>query len=151
MESVVTPTKEPSDLDEKIFQSGTFTGHPISCMASLAVLKELEKGEIIPYINSIGDYMRSNINKIAEKNKIPVQVTGCGSMFSIYFSNKTIKNKRDSLSADVKKSMEFSLRLLLEGIYLPHAHPALLSCAHTKDDLDYILYKIDKLLQKIDT
>ena len=32
MESVVTPTKEPSDLDEKIFQSGTFTGHPVSVL-----------------------------------------------------------------------------------------------------------------------
>lgn len=151
MESVVTPTKEPSDLDEKIFQSGTFTGHPISCMASLAVLKELERGEVIPYINSMGDYMRSNIKKIAEKIKIPVQVTGCGSMFSVYFSNSTIKNKRDALTADVKKSIEFSLRLLLDGVYLPHAHPALLSFAHTKDDLDFILYKIDKALHKIDT
>lgn len=139
-------------MDEKIFQSGTFTGHPISCTASLAVLEELEKGEVIPYINSIGEYMRSNIKKIAERIKIPVQVTGCGSMFSIYFSDKAIKNKRDALKADSKKKgMEFSLRLLLDGVYLPHAHPALLSYAHTKEDLDLILYKIDKVLHKIDT
>jgi glutamate-1-semialdehyde 2,1-aminomutase len=150
MESVVTPTKEPSDLDEKIFQSGTFTGHPISCMASLSVLNELEKGEVIPYINSIGDYMRSNIRKIAERIKTPVQVTGCGSMFSIYFADKTIRNKRDALAADAKKSMEFSLRLLIDGVYLPHAHPALLSFAHTKEDLDFILNIIDRALRKMD-
>jgi len=150
MESVVTPTKEPSDLDEKIFQSGTFTGHPISCAAGLTVLQELEKGEVIPYINSSGEYMRDNIEKIAKKRKCPVQVTGCGSMFSIYFSDHAIKNKRDAMTVDAKKSMEFSMRLLLEGVYLPYAHPALLSSAHTKDDLDYVLSVIDSVLKEID-
>lgn len=67
MERVVTPTKEPSDLDEKIFQSGTFTGHPLSCVAGLTVLQELEKDEVIPYINSLGDHMRTHIEKIAKR------------------------------------------------------------------------------------
>lgn len=107
MEKVVTPTREPSDLDEKIFQSGTFTAHPISCAASLAVLHELEKGEVIPYINSLGDYMRTNIEEIAKKAKCPVQVTGCGSMFNVYFSDHAIKNKRDSMKADAKKGRNF--------------------------------------------
>ena len=66
-----------------------------------------------------------------------------------YFSDQTIKNKRDAMAADAKKSMEFSLRLLLEGVYLPHAHPALLSYAHTKDDLDYVLSAIDKVLGEV--
>ena len=151
MEKVVTPTKEASDLDEKIFQSGTFTGHPISCAAGLAVLQELEKGEVIPYINSLGDYMRTNIEKIAKKAKCPVQVLGCGSMFNIFFSDHPIKNKRDAMRADAKKSMEFSMRLLLNGVYLPHAHPALLSYAHTKNDLDYVLSVIEKTLNLIET
>ena len=151
MEKVVTPTKEASDLDEKIFQSGTFTGHPVSCAASLAVLQELEKGQVIPYINSLGDYMRTNITKIAKKAICPVQVTGCGSMFHTFFSDHEIKNKRDAMQADTKKSMEFSMRLLLEGVYLPNAHPALLSYAHTQSDLDYVLSAIEKAFYAIET
>lgn len=58
MEKVVTPTKEPADLDNKIFQSGTFTGHPLSCMASLTVLEEIEKGDIIPFSNIPADTSR---------------------------------------------------------------------------------------------
>jgi glutamate-1-semialdehyde 2,1-aminomutase len=151
MEKVVTPTREPSDLDEKIFQSGTFTAHPISCAASLAVLHELEKGEVIPYINSLGDYMRTNIEEIAKKAKCPVQVTGCGSMFNVYFSDHAIKNKRDAMKADAKKRTEFSMRLLLNGVYLPDGKPALLSYAHTKNDLDNVLSVIEKALNLIET
>jgi len=151
MEKVVTPTREPSDLTEKIFQSGTFTAHPISCAASLAVLQELEKGEVIPYINSLGDYMRTNIEEIAKKANCPVQVTGCGSMFNVYFSDHAIKNKRDAMKADAKKRTEFSMRLLLNGIYLPDGKPALLSYAHTKKDLDYVLSVIEQTLNMIET
>ena len=144
MKKVVTPTKEQADLDEKIFQSGTFTGHPLSSAASIAVLEELERGEVIPYINKMGDYMRSNIAKIAKDAGCPVQVTGAGSMFHIHFTDQLVKNKRDALMADSRKAIEFSMRLMLNGVYFPPSHPALLSHAHTKKDLDYVLSVIEK-------
>ena len=146
MEKVVTPTKEPSDLVEKIFHSGTFTGHPVSCAAALAVLQELEKGEVIPHINSSGDYMRASIKEIARRVKCPVQVTGCGSMFGVYFADHEVRNKRDAIRADTKKRTEFSMRLFLKGIYLPDGKPALLSYAHTKKDLDHVLSVIEEIL-----
>jgi glutamate-1-semialdehyde 2,1-aminomutase len=144
MEKVVTPTKEPTDLDEKIFQSGTFTGHPISAAASIAVLEELEKGEVIPYINKMGDYMRTNIIKIGKDTGCPIQVTGAGSMFHIHFTDLPVKNKRDALMADSRKAAEFSMRLMLNGVYFPPSHPALLSHAHTTKHLDYVLSVIEK-------
>jgi glutamate-1-semialdehyde 2,1-aminomutase len=149
MEKVVTPTKEPADLDEKIFQSGTFTGHPISLAASIAVLEELEKGKVIPYINEMGSYMRSNILKISNDTRCPVQVTGAGSMFHIYFSDKPVRNKRDALMADSRKSIEFSMRLLLDGVYFPPSHPALLSIAHSKNDLDHVLSIIEQAFREL--
>lgn len=71
-------------------------------------------------------------------------------MFNIWFSDHAIKNKRDAMTADAQKSVEFSMRLLLEGVYLPHAHPALLSYAHTQKDLDYVLAVIEKALHEMD-
>jgi len=149
MEKVVTPTKEPSDLVEKIFHSGTFTGHPLSCAAALAVLQELEAGEVIPHINFLGDYMRIGIKEIASRKKCPVQVTGCGSIFGVYFADREIRNKRDAMRADAKKRTEFSMRLFLKGIYLSDGKPSLLSYMHTKKDLDYVLSVIEEILPLI--
>lgn len=144
MDNVVTPTKEPSDLNEKIFQSGTFTGHPVSLAAGLSVLQEIEKGDVIPYINDLGDYLRTNILEISKRASCPVQITGAGSMFHIFFTDQPVKSKRDALKANAKKGMEFSLRLLLDGVYFPPSHPALLSVAHGKKEIDYLLSAIEK-------
>jgi glutamate-1-semialdehyde aminotransferase len=65
-------------------------------------------------------------------------------MFHIFFTDQPVKSKRDALKANPKKGMEFSLRLLLDGVYFPPSHPALLSVAHGKKEIDYLLSAIEK-------
>jgi glutamate-1-semialdehyde 2,1-aminomutase len=151
MTAVVTPTKEPSDVKEKIFQSGTFTGHPTSMVAGIAAITELEKANVPFHLNKLGDDLRDQIRNIAEKHNVALQVTGAGSMFYIHFCDHPIRNKRDAMKADKQKGLELSLRLLVNGVYWPHAHPALLSAAHTKNDIDYFLDRIDQAIFEIAT
>lgn len=151
MSTVVTPTKEPSDAKEKIFQSGTFTGHPTSMVAGIAAITELEKANVPSKLNKLGAYVRNQIRNIAEKHSVALQVTGAGSMFYIHFCDHPVRNKREAMKADKQKGLELSIRLLVNGVYWPPAHPALLSAAHSENDINYFLDRIDQAIFKIST
>jgi len=95
MEKVVTPGEGP-----KIFQSGTFSGNPISMVAGLATIKELEKPGFYERIDGCGERIRSSLLRIAADVGIPVQVVGVGSIFCVYFSEQPIRNVRDIARSD---------------------------------------------------
>ncbi len=62
MDKVVTPKVGLWDLSEQIFQSGCFSGNPVSMVAGLAVLEELEKGTAYPHINGLTETLCREMN-----------------------------------------------------------------------------------------
>ena len=146
MEKVVTPTKEPSDIKEKIFQSGTFSANPLSMTAGIAMLEQLEKGGVYPYIDALGGKLRVGLEKIANNRKVSMQINGLASMFQIHFSELPIRNRRDMAKANSKLGYIFALGMIAGGIFLAPAHPGFLSTAHTEADIDRILGRADEVL-----
>ena len=74
MDKVVTPKTGLWNLSEQIFQSGCFSGNPISMVAGLAVLSELEKGDVYPHINAIAEKLQIGITEIGARLGFPVLV-----------------------------------------------------------------------------
>lgn len=148
MEKVVTPTAGLWDLKEQIFQSGTFSGNPLSMTAGLAVLEELEKGEALPYLDGISDTLRGGWQDLAEKTDLKMLVTGVKSIFQIHFGVDEIKNKRDLLKVDKAITREFHMGLIANGI-LASAHPLFLSSAHAERDVEKILDVSRKVLSQM--
>jgi glutamate-1-semialdehyde 2,1-aminomutase len=139
LERVVTPTRQPSDLTEKIFHSGTFTANPLSLVAGLALIAELEKGDVHEQLNSRSDRLREGLREAARAAGVTAQVTGEGSLFQIHFTSSPIRNLADVLGADRTKNREFCFGLMARGVFWPLAHGGLLSAAHSDDDVDEIL------------
>ena len=133
---------------EKVFQSGTFSGNVISMAAGLAVLKELEKGNVYPYINELGERMRSGLRGIADTLGVQMLVVGLKSLFCVHFGIDGIKNRRDKLRADKSKADEFSHGLLVNGICAT-SHGLYLSTAHTQQDVDRILEVAETVLKEM--
>jgi glutamate-1-semialdehyde 2,1-aminomutase len=145
MDRFLTPARERS---EKVFQSGTFSGNVISMAAGLAMIKELEKGEIYPYVNELGEKVRSGLKDIAENLGVQMFVAGVQSLFQVHFGIDDIKNVRDKMRADKSQATDFSQGLLANGIYAP-AHPLYLSAAHTQQDVDRILEVAETVLREM--
>jgi len=139
MEKVVTPTREPSDLEEKIFSSGTYSGNPMTMAAGLAVLKELEKGEVHRHINNLGSDLRNGLESIASDCGEAVRVTGLGSLFMTHFSSEPIQNMRDVVKANSKRLLEYHLGKLSKGIFIIPKHIGVVSAAHTKEEIERTL------------
>ena len=132
-----------------MFQSGTYSGNPISMVAGLATIKELEKPGFYERLNGYGERIRSGLRKIAADVGIPMQVVGVGSLFIIHFSEHPIRNIRDIARSDRETGAAFILGWVANGIFCSPGHEALLSGALTDADIDKIIEVSEMVLREI--
>jgi glutamate-1-semialdehyde 2,1-aminomutase len=148
MDKVVTPRTGLWNLSEQIFQSGCFSGNPISMVAGLAVLNELEKGEIYPHINGIAEKLQTGITEIGVRLGFPVLVNRAASFFQVHFGVEKISNKRDNLKADKKSADLFHYGLRANGV-MASTHPLFISAAHTDQHMSTILEVTESVLKEM--
>jgi glutamate-1-semialdehyde 2,1-aminomutase len=135
----------------KVDYGGTFNGNPISMAATLATIKELEKGNTYRRLFHLGETMRNQLNKIIEDFKIKAQVVGFGSIFQLLFTNRKIRDYRDVLASDFEQFKKFQREMMSKGVFiLPQANKRChLSTAHTDEDIRYTIEKASEILKSI--
>ncbi|NPA69639.1 MAG: glutamate-1-semialdehyde 2,1-aminomutase [Crenarchaeota archaeon] len=101
-----------------VYNAGTFNAHPISLVAGLATIRELEKGYPYEIANRASEEITKAIQDVATDCKIPIKVIRVASMFQIYFTERDIKNADDVRSSNVKLYEKLHKKCLLEGLYL---------------------------------
>lgn len=146
MDKVVTPHTGLWNLSEQIFQSGCFSGNPISMTAGWAVLNELEKGIIHPYIDGLAGEMQSGLTEIGERVGFPMLVNRAASFLQIHFGVSSIRNKRDQLRADREAANLFHLGLRACGVMASY-HPLFISSAHTGAHLAEVFQAAEDVLK----
>jgi len=148
MDRVVTPRVGLWDLSEQIFQSGCFSGNPVSMVAGLAVLEELEKGAAYPQINGLTETLCTEMNALGERLGVPLMATRVASIFQFHITNTCIKNKRDAMQANKPAANLFHLGLRAHGI-LASAHPLFISTTHTQQHIDKVLEVSETVLKQM--
>jgi len=148
MDKVVTPHTGLWNLSEQIFQSGCFSGNPISMTAGLVVLNELEKGEVHPYIDRLAAKLQAGLMEIGERLGFPILVNRAASFLQIHFGTKSIRNKRDQLRADKEMANRFHFGLRACGVMASY-HPLFISSAHTDAHLAEILQASEDVLKNM--
>ena len=145
MDQVVTPRTGLWNLSEQIFQSGCFSGNPISMTAGLVVLNELEKGEVHPYIDRLAAELQKGLTEIGERLGFPILVNRAASFIQIHFGVSAIRNKRDHLRADKDMANTFHYGLRASGVMASY-HPLFLSSAHTDAHLARVFQAAEDVL-----
>jgi glutamate-1-semialdehyde 2,1-aminomutase len=148
MDKVVTPKVGLWDLSEQIFQSGCFSGNPVSMVAGLAVLEELEKEKAYPQINALTETLCNGMTALGRRLGVPLMVSRVASIFQFHFSTTTIKNKRDAMKANKQAAYLFHLGLRAHGI-LASAHPLFISTAHNPGHVEKILQVSETVLKQM--
>jgi len=150
MEKVVTPPESSNSHQDKIFSSGTYSGNPISMIAGLAMIKELEKPGFYERLDAKGERIRRGLLKMGDGMGFAIQVLGIRSIFTVHFSERPLKNVRDILTSDRETARAFYTGLVANGVYIPDFHFASISAAHTDDDVDQILAVSGIVLKEIE-
>jgi glutamate-1-semialdehyde 2,1-aminomutase len=148
MEKVVTPRVGLWDLSEQIFQSGCFSGNPVSMVAGLTVLEELEKLKPYPGLKALTDRLNKGLTAIGDRMGIPLLVSSVESIFQIHFGVEEIKNKRDLMKANKGAANLFHLGLRANGIMVS-AHPLFISTVHTEKHIDHVLDISESVLKTL--
>lgn len=102
-----------------VYQAGTLSGNPIAMRAGLTTLTLLDQDrDLYNRINTTTKILHEEISTILSIKGIPHTINRFGSMVSVFFGEKTIRNFDDAQQADHVTFNQFFHHMLTEGIYL---------------------------------
>jgi glutamate-1-semialdehyde 2,1-aminomutase len=113
------------------------------------MLRELEETDAIAVADARAEAIRTGWRQIVDELGLAAQVTGMSSWLGLTFTDRPIRTRRDSITADRARARAFSLGLLLGGVYLAPSHPGFTSAAHTEADVARALETSAKVLAEI--
>ncbi len=135
----------------EVYQAGTLSGNPVAMAAGLTQLTLLEKEGVYQALEAKGERLLKGIQNVLESKKIGC-VNRVGSMFTIFFGVKEVKDKASLKNVDLARFRAFFHFLLDKGIYMPPSQyeSAFISLTHEDEHLDYTRESMLEFFSKID-
>ncbi len=103
---------------DAIPHAGTFNNNTLTMAAGAAALGEVLTDELLNQLNSRGDQLRIELNKIARKHETCIQFTGLGSLLGMHTTSSPIHSTADLKGCDDRIMELVFLDLLEQGYYI---------------------------------
>ena len=140
-----SPEKKGNKWEKIMIGGGTFSSHPLTVAAGLAMLCHLKdhQDEIYPALERNGEKVRKGVQEALDHEGVNVIVTGIGSLFQTHFPfQKDITLDSPHLiqrfTDTERREVEFRIRMLNHGVHMMHGGGSL-SIAHTDGDIEKII------------
>ncbi|MGY5854161.1 MAG: aminotransferase class III-fold pyridoxal phosphate-dependent enzyme [Candidatus Thorarchaeota archaeon] len=135
---------------------GTFSSHPLTMTAGIAVLEQLRtKKKNYSQLNKMGDEFRTRLNKILEEMEVPLFGTGYGSINFINCLTHPL-NRPLTTPGQLGKLFDYDTQdifqsyLMQERVFGYHGLGAI-SFSHTNNDIEFTLDGIKSAVESIVT
>jgi glutamate-1-semialdehyde 2,1-aminomutase len=104
----------------KVYQAGTLSGNPLAMIAGITTLKILkENPSIYSELEEKTRYLHSGLDEVLKKQDLPYTINRFGSMISVHFSGRPVKDFESASITDTARFNRFFHGMLEQGIYLP--------------------------------
>jgi glutamate-1-semialdehyde 2,1-aminomutase len=135
----------------RVYQAGTFNGNPLSVVAGLSAIKELEKEGTYERLASLGDQMRKGLEEVSDEVGLQTHVYGAGSMFQVYFADEEVTDYTSALKAEKDLFLAYQRELLKRGVFIPPSQYEcnFISTAHTEEVIDETLQKMEESMRNV--
>ena len=140
-----SPELKGNKWERILIGGGTFSSHPFTAEAGLAMLGHLKDhaDEVYPLLEARGEKVRKGIQEALQNEGMGAAVTGIGSLFQTHFplQKGLALNSPHSINqfTDVeKREVEFRIRMLTKGVHVMHGGGGL-SIAHSDKDIEKII------------
>ncbi len=132
-----------------VYQAGTLAGNPLAMSAGIATLKELKKPGLYDRVNSRAEKLVVGLKAALAAARIPVQVNSYGSLATIFFTEKLLRNYQGAKTCDTKRYAKYFREMLDRGILLAPSQfeAAFVSAAHTDKDIERTIAAARESLQ----
>ncbi|PTW00111.1 glutamate-1-semialdehyde 2,1-aminomutase [Halanaerobium saccharolyticum] len=134
-----------------VYQAGTLSGNPMAMQAGLATLKELKNKKVYSELEAKGEKLEAGFKKNIEELGFPAYFNRVGSMFTLFFRAKKVKNYQDVKSCRQKLFAAYFKAMIEQGIYLPPSQyeANFISLALSEEDLEKTISANYQALKKI--
>jgi glutamate-1-semialdehyde 2,1-aminomutase len=90
-----------------VYQAGTLAGNPLAMSAGVATLKQLAAPGFYEAIEKRARRLADGLRDAAEKAGVAAQVNAVGSLATMFFAPKLVRNYSDAKTSDTKRYGEF--------------------------------------------
>jgi len=134
-----------------VYQAGTLSGNPLAMVGGLRQLQILKETNPYEELDRKGKLLEDGINQLIQKYGVNGKVNRVGSMITLFFTDREVKNFNDAKNSDLEKFAKFFRCMLNKGVYLPASQfeAWFLSTAHSENDIDETLNKVEECLKSI--
>jgi len=146
-----SPEKKRNKWERILIGGGTFSAHPLTAAAGLAMLRYLKdhREKVYPLLESKGEKVRKGVQKALDREGLNAVVTGIGSLFQTHFpfEKGVTLNSPQSIHRFTnieKREIEFRVRMLSKGIHVMHGGGCL-SIAHSGEDIKKIIMAVGEV------
>jgi len=150
-----SPEKKINKWERILIGGGTFSAHPLTAAAGLAMLRYLKDHhkKIYPLLESKGEKVRKALQRALDREGINAVVTGTGSLFQTHFpfEKGVALNSPQSIHrlTDLeKREIEYRVRMLAKGIHVMHGGGCL-TVAHSDQDIEKIIRAARKVAREM--
>ncbi len=136
--------------DGGVYQAGTLSGNPVAVAAGIETLKVLSEENPYPELDRLTRKLADGLRNITQQLSIASYITQVGSMMSLFFSEKPVRDFQAVLRTDADRYRKYFHGMLKRGIYLaPSPYEAtFLSTAHTDRDIERTLEAAEEALRE---
>ena len=135
-----------------IYQAGTLSGNPIAVTSGLATLSILQRDPtVFKQVEDTTIALCEGFERLAAQYNVPVVVQRVGSMFTIFFTDKPVKNFDDAAACNEEQFKMFFHHNLSHGIYYaPSPYESnFVSICHKSSEVERTLAVADEAFKKI--
>jgi glutamate-1-semialdehyde 2,1-aminomutase len=134
---------------DSIPHAGTFNNNIATMSAGCVVLGELFTSDTAITLTARGEELRTRIDDVLHQHKLPLTITGFGSMNAVHALERPPQNGADLLEHDPALQEALFLALLQRGVYTAPRGSINLGLAITEWDLDHYLNALDESLAEL--
>jgi glutamate-1-semialdehyde 2,1-aminomutase len=128
--------------------SGTYNAFPLSMVAGLAALNQLND-DVYSRIDQSAATLREGFNKISSDLKVEATSCGTGSLFQFHFTKENKIDYSSAQRADKRKRWLLDIALMNRGVYLAPGHFCVTSSSTSETDVRTTLDSIAQALEEI--
>lgn len=122
-----------------IYQAGTLSGNPLATAAGNAMLAKIERTpDLYDRLEFLALRLRDGLTRAREDTRVPCVQAGVGSMSTLFFTSRPVRNWNDADRCDRREFARFFHRMLDRGIYLAPSQfeCGFISAVHTEAQID---------------